>query len=61
MDLGADFIATGHYAQVKELRQMKNFFHLLAGRDKKKDQFIFVSIKSVSVSKQYFQLVNVKK
>ncbi len=37
-ELGADFIATGHYAQV----QRKNGFHLLRGKDRTKDQSYFL-------------------
>lgn len=39
-NLGADFIATGHYARV---RRRKGKFELLSGRDKEKDQSYFLS------------------
>lgn len=39
LKLGADQIATGHYAQVKK---DKNGFHLLKGKDKNKDQSYFL-------------------
>jgi tRNA-specific 2-thiouridylase len=38
-EMGADFIATGHYAQVKE---ENNSFKLLEGADKNKDQSYFL-------------------
>jgi tRNA-specific 2-thiouridylase len=37
--LGADFIATGHYAQIKKT---KSGYQLLAGKDKTKDQSYFL-------------------
>lgn len=37
---GADMIATGHYAQIT--RDASGSFHLLAGKDKKKDQSYFL-------------------
>lgn len=37
--LGADFIATGHYAQIKK---NKRGYHLLEGKDKTKDQSYFL-------------------
>lgn len=39
LKLGADFVATGHYAKIKE---DKNGFHLLRGKDKEKDQSYFL-------------------
>ena len=39
-DLGADFLATGHYAQVE--KGDDGFFHLLKGLDPKKDQSYFL-------------------
>lgn len=38
---GADFVATGHYAQVK-LNSNNNKYDLLAGKDKNKDQSYFL-------------------
>ncbi len=40
LSLGADYIATGHYARIKK---QKNEFALLAGKDKNKDQSYFLS------------------
>ncbi len=42
--LGADLLATGHYARVK--RDAKGAFHLLKGVDRKKDQSYFLSFLS---------------
>jgi len=39
-DLGADYLATGHYAQVE--KGDDGFFHLLKGLDPKKDQSYFL-------------------
>ncbi len=39
-ELGADFLATGHYARIKRARGK---FELLAARDKEKDQSYFLS------------------
>jgi len=39
IELGADHIATGHYAQIRELNGM---FQLLKGRDETKDQSYFL-------------------
>jgi len=39
-ELGADFLATGHYAQVE--KGADGFFHLLKGLDPKKDQSYFL-------------------
>ena len=42
LKLGADFIATGHYCRVKKIRKNnQNYFRLLQGLDKKKDQSYF--------------------
>ncbi|MDD2913056.1 MAG: tRNA 2-thiouridine(34) synthase MnmA [Candidatus Pacebacteria bacterium] len=43
LKLGADFIATGHYAKKKEFNEKgKIRFSLLKGKDKKKDQSYFL-------------------
>ncbi|MCF8373478.1 MAG: tRNA 2-thiouridine(34) synthase MnmA [Bacteroidales bacterium] len=42
-ELGADKVATGHYCQKKEIEvDGKNYFRLLAGADKNKDQSYFL-------------------
>ena len=58
MDLGADFIATGHYAQIKRThKNEKTFFHLLAGRDKTKDQSYFLcQLNQFQLSKTIFPI-----
>ena len=58
MDLGADFIATGHYAQIKRTQiNEKTFFHLLAGRDKTKDQSYFLcQLNQFQLSKTIFPI-----
>ena len=40
LSLGADYIATGHYARIKK---EKNEFFLFAGKDKNKDQSYFLN------------------
>lgn len=47
LELGADFVATGHYARIlsqKNTRDEKNeaLFHLATGKDKEKDQSYFL-------------------
>lgn len=43
MDLGADFVATGHYCRKSELdKDGKKIFQLLAGKDNNKDQSYFL-------------------
>lgn len=43
MDLGADFVATGHYARREEFEiDGEKHFKLLAGKDKNKDQSYFL-------------------
>jgi tRNA-specific 2-thiouridylase len=43
MSLGADKVATGHYARVNSTfdENGKEIFHLLAGKDNNKDQSYF--------------------
>lgn len=38
--MGAEFVATGHYAQIRKTRN--GIYHLLKGRDKAKDQSYFL-------------------
>ena len=43
LDLGADFIATGHYCRVEKIKDNdKNIFRLLEGLDQNKDQSYFL-------------------
>ena len=43
MDLGADFVATGHYCRKSEFdKDGKKIFQLLAGKDNNKDQSYFL-------------------
>lgn len=44
VSLGAEKVATGHYARVKSTQNMqgKEIFHLLAGKDNNKDQSYFL-------------------
>lgn len=43
MDLGADFVATGHYCRKSEFeKDGKKLFQLLAGKDNNKDQSYFL-------------------
>ncbi|WP_367670523.1 tRNA 2-thiouridine(34) synthase MnmA [Sodalis-like secondary symbiont of Drepanosiphum platanoidis] len=58
-DLKADYIATGHYAQIIKI---KNNFYLLKGFDKNKDQSYFLyNIKSCNLSKILFPLGRITK
>mgnify|MGYP003561705124 FL=1 len=42
MDLGADFVATGHYCQVDSIQTNgKQTFRLISGADSQKDQSYF--------------------
>jgi tRNA-specific 2-thiouridylase len=43
MELGADFIATGHYCRLEKVKKNnKDYFRLLEGLDKNKDQSYFL-------------------
>jgi tRNA-specific 2-thiouridylase len=43
LDLGADYVATGHYCQKKTIeKDGKTYYSLLAGADKNKDQSYFL-------------------
>ena len=58
-ELGADFIAMGHYARIKKTSQG---YHLLSGIDKKKDQSYFLADLSQSdLSHTIFPLGNATK
>ena len=60
MELGADFVATGHYAQVKH--DEDGVAHLLRGKDSNKDQSYFLSqLSQEQLSKSMFPLGNIEK
>ncbi|MDR2465731.1 MAG: tRNA 2-thiouridine(34) synthase MnmA [Streptococcaceae bacterium] len=60
MDLGADYVATGHYAQVE--RDEKGISHMLRGIDKGKDQTYFLSqLSQEQLAKTLFPLGNLEK
>lgn len=40
LQMGADYVATGHYAQIKKTKD--GIYHLFKGRDKNKDQSYFL-------------------
>ncbi len=63
LKLGADFIATGHYCRVKKTRKNnQNYFRLLQGLDKKKDQSYFLcQLSQAQLSKVIFPVGNLKK
>ncbi len=58
MNLGADYIATGHYAQIKQSKKNnQTLFRLLAGRDKSKDQSYFLcQLNQSQLSKTMFPI-----
>lgn len=58
MNLGADFIATGHYCRVKEINKNKNtVYQLLAGKDQNKDQSYFLcQLSQEQLSKTLFPI-----
>ena len=58
MELGADYIATGHYAQITETKtKEKTIFHLLSGKDKSKDQSYFLcQLNQFQLSKTIFPI-----
>lgn len=66
-ELGADFIATGHYARINEKLKMKNekrckVFSLLKGRDKTKDQsYVLYMLDQRTLSRVLFPLGNLTK
>ena len=41
-EMGADYIATGHYSQVEEVDKLKKLYKLREGKDKEKDQSYFL-------------------
>ncbi len=58
MELGADYIATGHYAQIRKTKtKQKTIFHLLSGKDKSKDQSYFLcQLNQFQLSKTIFPI-----
>lgn len=63
MSLGADFVATGHYAQKEEIEiDGKKVYRLLAGKDKNKDQSYFLCQLSQSqLNKSLFPIGHLEK
>lgn len=63
MSLGADFVATGHYAQKEEIEiDGKKVYRLIAGKDKNKDQSYFLCQLSQSqLSKSLFPIGHLEK
>lgn len=63
MNLGADFIATGHYCRVKEINKNKNtVYQLLAGKDQNKDQSYFLcQLSQEQLSKTLFPIGELNK
>ena len=60
MDLGADYVATGHYARV--VRDEDGTSHLLRGKDSSKDQTYFLSqLSQEQLSKAMFPLGEIQK
>ena len=61
--LGADYIATGHYAQVTESKiNNKSLFHLKSGKDKSKDQSYFLcQLNQFQLSKTIFPIGKINK
>ena len=60
MDLGADYVATGHYAQVE--RDENGVTHLLRGVDSNKDQTYFLNqLSQAQLSKVMFPLGGMEK
>ncbi|MGY3703172.1 tRNA 2-thiouridine(34) synthase MnmA [Vagococcus martis] len=60
MQLGADYVATGHYAQV--VRDEKGISHMLRGVDQNKDQTYFLSqLSQEQLSKTMFPLGHMEK
>jgi tRNA-specific 2-thiouridylase len=59
MKQGADFVATGHYAQIKK---DADIFKLIAGDDKNKDQSYFLwTLNQDQLSKTFFPVGNIEK
>jgi tRNA-specific 2-thiouridylase len=60
MELGADYVATGHYCQ--KIQHEDGTFGLLAGEDKNKDQSYFLcQVSQEQLSKALFPIGNIEK
>ncbi|MDG2174350.1 MAG: tRNA 2-thiouridine(34) synthase MnmA [Flavobacteriaceae bacterium] len=63
LDLGADFVATGHYSRINREKKEKNIIYkLISGVDKSKDQSYFLcQLNQKQLSKILFPIGNLKK
>lgn len=63
LELGADYVATGHYARREEIEiDNKKVFRLLAGKDKNKDQSYFLcQLSQEQLSKALFPIGELEK
>ena len=63
LDLGADYIATGHYCQVNKInKDNKEIYRLIAGADEKKDQSYFLcQLNQKQLSKAIFPIGHLTK
>ena len=63
LNLGADYIATGHYCQVNKInKDNKEIYRLLAGTDEKKDQSYFLcQLSQKQLSKAIFPIGHLTK
>jgi len=63
LDLGADFVATGHYSRIRREKKGKIIIHkLISGVDKSKDQSYFLcQLNQKQLSKILFPIGNLKK
>ncbi|MGY8952936.1 MAG: tRNA 2-thiouridine(34) synthase MnmA [Flavobacteriales bacterium] len=63
MQLGADYVATGHYCRKEELEvDGKEVYNLLAGKDDKKDQSYFLcQLNQYQLSKALFPIGDIEK
>ena len=63
LNLGADYIATGHYCQVNKInKDDKEIYRLLAGADEKKDQSYFLcQLNQKQLSKAIFPIGHLTK
>ena len=63
LNLGADYIATGHYCQVNKInKDDKEIYRLMAGADEKKDQSYFLcQLNQKQLSKAIFPIGHLTK